>query len=74
MERKTDNHSGVFRGQQRARVDCLKVAERKIIGDVHKFNHSALAWPSLQYGCEVKNEARMKEALIEVPARRREHG
>lgn len=55
-------------------MDCLKVAERKIIADVHKFNHSALAWPSLQYGSEVKNEARLKEVLIEVPARRREHG
>lgn len=48
----------------------LKLAERKIITDEHRFNLSASAWPSLQYHSEVKNEAWMKGALIEVLGRR----
>lgn len=51
-------------------VEALKLAERKIITDAQRFNLSALAWPSLQCCSEVKNEAQMKGALIEVPGRR----
>lgn len=51
---------------QNRTTGCLKLAERKIITDAHRFNLSASAWPSLRYRSEVKNEAWMKEALIEV--------
>lgn len=48
----------------------LKLTERKIITDAQRLSPSASAWPSLQYRSEVKNEASMKEALIEVLGRR----
>lgn len=48
----------------------LKLAERQIITDAQRFNLWASAWPSLQHGSEVKNEAWMKGALIEVLGRR----
>lgn len=48
----------------------MKLAARKITTVAHRFNLSASAWPSLRYCSEVKNEARMKEVLIEVLGRR----
>lgn len=65
-----DKYRGGFKSWrkrlQREKVEGLKLAERKIITVAHRFNLSATAWPFFQYYSEVKNEAWMKEALIEV--------
>lgn len=46
----------------------MKLGERKIITDAHRFNLLASVW--LSPHSEVKGEAWMKEALIEVLSRR----